>query len=634
MFKHVVADVKLANKKKKNEAYNRVVRQFLRDAVRDENPVAAKKALAIVTELYRRNIWNDAKSVNLVVEACYHEHPKILVAGLKFFLGQDEAAERAAEEGGESDEEEDDVAEGNTNMNTNQGGKQLVSKDDVFKAYHKGLASSKRKKQAKLKRMIASVRKQQIKAEGNNGEARFAAMQLIDDPQGFAEMLFKKLKEGAQAFETKMLLLQVVSRVVGLHQLILLNFYPFLQRYIQPNQRDVTKLLAAAATACHELVPPDAIEPLLRQLVTQFVHDKARPEVVAVGINSVREICNRTPLVMTEELLRDLSQYKKARDKPVATAARALIALFRELAPSLLEKKDRGKGADLEKNVKAFGTKEVSERVDGAELLQLERIKRKRLVAEIENMTEFDNNSDDNSDVSSDEEGDAVDVEENSNEEDGEDIELSENELEQNDILPVKKKLRANGKLTLAELKRRHKIAVLKAKKVAEHEEKLEEEEQLRLMEEENPIEQEKIFGDEDFKKIKALRTQSKIDENLEKMGAKKVKNAAETDLTRLVMRKADRASERRVNPDALAAIGIRRAHDKASRLATVLAGREDNEFGSSTARRLKKTGGASNKEKAKKKQLPLAARIHAATRRRNAPVQKGKRQLGRFRKV
>ena len=53
------------------------------------------------------------------------------------FARQDEAAERAAEEGGESDEEEDDVAEGNTNMNTNQGGKQLVSKDDVFKAYHK-----------------------------------------------------------------------------------------------------------------------------------------------------------------------------------------------------------------------------------------------------------------------------------------------------------------------------------------------------------------------------------------------------------------------------------------------------------------------------------------------------------------
>ena len=99
----------------------------------------------------------------------------------------------------------------------------------------------------------------------------------------------------------------------------------------------------------------------------------------------------------------------------------------------------------------------------------------------------------------------------------------------------------------------------MKAKKVAEHEEKLEEEEQLRLLEEENPIEQEKIFATKILKRSKHWRTQSKIDENLEKMGAKKVKNAAETDLTRLVMRKADRASERRVNPDALAAIGIRR---------------------------------------------------------------------------
>jgi protein SDA1 len=368
--------------------------------------------------------------------------------------------------------------------------------------------------------------------------------------------------------------------------------------------------------------------------VTQFVHDKARPEVVAVGINSVREICNRTPLVMTEDLLQDLSQYKKARDKPVAIAARGLIALFRELAPNLLEKKDRGKGADLEKSVKAYGSKVVSDRVDGAELLQMERLKRKRLVEEIENMDSFDDDDDDDSDDDEDD-GDGEEGEEETDEEeiDEEEIELSENELEQNDILPVTKKMRANGKVTLAELKRRHKIAVLKAKKSAEMEEKLEEEEELKMLEQENPIEHERVFGDEDFKKIKALRTQNKLNENLEKMGAKKAKNAAETDLTRLVMRKADRASERRVNPDALAAIGLRKAHDKNTRVASIVAGRVDNEFGSSTKRKQKKTGGASNKEKSKKKQLPLAARIHAATRRRNAPIQKGRQQLGRFKK-
>lgn len=170
-------------------------------------------------------------------------------------------------------------------------------------------------------------------------------MTLVNDPQNFAERLFHRLQSGsALKFDTKMLLIQVLSRVVGLHRLMILHLYPFLQRYVQPNQRDVTKLLAATATACHELIPPDVLEPLLKQLVNQFVHDRARPEVVAVGINCVREICLRCPLVMNTDLLQDLAQYKRARDKPVATAARALISTFRELAPGMLEKKDRGRG--------------------------------------------------------------------------------------------------------------------------------------------------------------------------------------------------------------------------------------------------------------------------------------------------
>jgi hypothetical protein len=69
----------------------------------------------------------------------------------------------------------------------------------------------------------------------------------------------------------------------------MLNFYPFVQKYLQPSQKDVTKLLSIATQACHELVPPDAVDPLLRQLVNQFVHDKARPEAVAVGLQTVRD---------------------------------------------------------------------------------------------------------------------------------------------------------------------------------------------------------------------------------------------------------------------------------------------------------------------------------------------------------
>lgn len=45
--------------------------------------------------------------------------------------------------------------------------------------------------------------------------------------------------------ETRAAMITLISRVIGVHRLILLNFYPFLQRYLQPHQRDVTTLLAA-----------------------------------------------------------------------------------------------------------------------------------------------------------------------------------------------------------------------------------------------------------------------------------------------------------------------------------------------------------------------------------------------------
>ena len=37
--------------------------------------------------------------------------------------------------------------------------------------------------------------------------------------------------------------------------------------------------------------------------------------VVVFSLNAVREICARCPLAMSEELLRDLVQYKNYRDK-------------------------------------------------------------------------------------------------------------------------------------------------------------------------------------------------------------------------------------------------------------------------------------------------------------------------------
>lgn len=112
------------------------------------------------------------------------------------------------------------------------------------------------------------------------------------------------------------------------------------------------------------------------KIANNFVSEKSAPEVMAVGINAIREVCRRCPLAMTEALLQDLAEYKKYKNKAVMTAAKGLIGTFRELNPTLLKKKDRGRpeddglladdGTPLE-----YGELRASEYVPGLELLTM-----------------------------------------------------------------------------------------------------------------------------------------------------------------------------------------------------------------------------------------------------------------------
>jgi len=54
--------------------------------IQDQNEGASKRSLNVMIELYKRRIWNDDKTVNVIAEACLHQNPKIIVAACKFFL--------------------------------------------------------------------------------------------------------------------------------------------------------------------------------------------------------------------------------------------------------------------------------------------------------------------------------------------------------------------------------------------------------------------------------------------------------------------------------------------------------------------------------------------------------------------
>lgn len=269
-----------------------------------------------------------------------------MVASLKFFLGKDEEEKNSDES--DSDDE--------------------IDPKEVM------LANKFNKKTRKREKHLSKVKKLAVKTKKKKSAApvfNFSAIHLIHDPQGMAEKLFKQLEATNKRFEVKLMTLDVISRLIGLHELFLLNFYPYIQRFMQPHQREVTRILQFVAQASHELLPPDVLEPVLKTLANNFITERNSSDVMAIGLNAVREICARCPLAMSEELLGDLAQYKTYRERSVMMAAKQLIHLFRNTRPELLHKKDRGRPteATAELTPKNYGQLEAKDYVPGAEVL-------------------------------------------------------------------------------------------------------------------------------------------------------------------------------------------------------------------------------------------------------------------------
>ncbi|CAN6250254.1 unnamed protein product [Urochloa humidicola] len=668
-FSHIVHSIRRMNQKNKNDTRNRKLQNILYKFLQAEEESRAKRAFTILCDLHRRRVWFDERTTNAICDACFHPSSRIMIAAISFLLGY------------ENVEQEDDSDASSSEDEADQNPQILLSKQDVYKANHKGTAASKKKKKAKLQRVIRSMKRQQKKSVDEAGSSYYSPLTYLKDAQGFAEKLFSRLQKCNERFEVRMMMLKVIARTIGLHHLVLLNFYPYLQRYVQPHQRDVTTLLAASVQACHDMVPPDAVEPLFKQIVNQFVHDRSRPEAIAVGLNVVREICMRMPLMMNEDLLQDLVLYKKSHEKAVSIAARSLITLFREICPSLLVKKDRGRPVDPKARPKAFGEVTVASDVPGAELLDedissegegsdddsdafdsddetnlpsaspgteenMEAASDAKKLDTNEDTKEEDEASDedgtDEGQDNSDNDGDEIDEEldddsdmdagtdmsdeDNDDEELKESINGSEDEgSEQDEDSDEEDKSNSSGskvqkrKLSdyMGELNTAD--ASLRALK------RLAGANKAQVSSDETG----KILSDEDFKRIKELKAKKEAKLALAQHGLIK---GVDTKSATFKMPSSDQLSRKRVDPLQLEA-HVRRKMSKEERLAMVKAGREDRgQYMARAAVKQKKTGGLSNKQKQHKKRMPLAATRAKAARSRQEKKQQRKRSGNQFR--
>jgi protein SDA1 len=316
--------------------------------------------------MWKRQIWTDSKAVEIMKEASLADNEKVIGGGVRFFLGGDKEREELQDDSSDED-----------------GG------IDIGKLKHQVGINKKTKKKAKtMERAVEKVKRLERKKKQPH-PLNFSALHLLHDPQGFAENLFSKHLQNSKSklnLEQKLLVLQLVTRLVGLHKLTVIALYSYFIKYLTPRQPSVTTFLACLAQATHNLVPPDALEPLVQKIANEFVSEAAASEVAAAGLNAIREICVRQPLAINDTLLQDLVMYRKSKDKGTMMAAKGLLSLYREVGAELLNKRDRGKQATMgirsgELKERRFGEEEVGG-IQGLELLEQwreEERKRKRV---------------------------------------------------------------------------------------------------------------------------------------------------------------------------------------------------------------------------------------------------------------
>ena len=384
LFTVVVTDIRNANKAKKQPKFNRQLQTFIRRQIEGDCPMVARKALDTIVELYRRleslhcalthsltrslaharhphsnatccvhdlvllcrRVWNDTNTVNIVAQACLSDFAKISVGGIRFFLGINREMVQIEEE------EEEARKEGGAADAANQ-----VTREQASRMHQHSKPT--RKRMRRKAKALAQVKKRNT--ANRTSQVLFPAIEVLHDPNGFVDKLFRKLKKRQDVFATRLMIMDLLSRVIGMHKLVVPAFYSYVQRFLTAYQKDVSRILAVLLQSCHPFTPAEDLYPLVRTIANNFIRDKCPGPVIATGINSISGLFQRSEHILEEmqqeiePLVKELAEFKKFKDKGVIIAARGFINTIREKFPALLPRRDRGKDSDKQAKPKQYG---------------------------------------------------------------------------------------------------------------------------------------------------------------------------------------------------------------------------------------------------------------------------------------
>lgn len=178
LSEYIFNDIKNMNLTKHNEKLNRSIQSILYNVVKDDTTIAAKKTVEILSELYRRRVWTDARTINVIAMACVSPSSRVMVVAIKFFLGIE------------------------TKMNEDEDEEKQAAVQEID--YHEHSKKTK-KRQRHIEKQVDKNAKLRRDAAKKYATAvpLFPAIQILYDPLQLTENLIKKLKSSNERFEVK-----------------------------------------------------------------------------------------------------------------------------------------------------------------------------------------------------------------------------------------------------------------------------------------------------------------------------------------------------------------------------------------------------------------------------------------------
>jgi protein SDA1 len=339
----IISDLTKINLAHKNNSVNKTLQNFcIENMLNDPNKKAARKTLNIMIILYKKKIWNDSKTINAIAQTCTSNDPKIAYASCQFFLSEYEEAEQDS-----SDEEELD---------------ELKSRYKLL-----GKANNKKTKtrKNKIKNLMKAIERREKRRSNISVSKDFMPIDLLNDPTNFAEKIYSKLKNLKENFKLKLAFMRLIGRVIGRHKLYISNFYSYMLSHLSSNQTELSVIFAALIEACHDLVPPGDLDPIIYKLYDNFISETLPAPLITIGLNTLREIIERSPYVLKKEYITEVELLKEFKNKSVANAARSLINCIKEINSNVLNIYDSTKEKEI-----IYGQSKVSDSIEGIDLLK------------------------------------------------------------------------------------------------------------------------------------------------------------------------------------------------------------------------------------------------------------------------